>query len=255
MTAVLFTALLGAVPASAGYQWQPVPGTTTELALLKDGKQVGGWNVLEGYYRPRDPVTGKWGARARPPVEPPAANFGLDARKLAGKTRYLVDGKEVPRDEVFPLLAGDSPVPDDAGKLRVVVIGEGRDKVVADFNTHPSLAAWKEKAVVQGYDPKHWHVRGFVTTGKPTVYCLLPDGGVLHRQDDYAGGAEALAQALAEAERLRRPSPDYEPKKDPDRRTPPPILPKLPQLPRVPWSVALLAGAVGLAFLLTRRKS
>jgi len=113
---------------------------------------------------------------------------------------------------------------------------------------HPSLAAWKDKIVASWYPPDHWAIarQGFQTGGQPTIYIQKPDGVVLHRQDDYQGGAEALAEVL------RKLDPNYQPEKDRDRR-------KVDLsgwlLPRIPWSVpAVLLGAAVLLVIL-RRKS
>jgi len=98
---------------------------------------------------------------------------------------------------------------------------------------------------MQSYLPDHWAVArsGFKVDGQPTIYLQAPDGTVLHRQDDYHDGPEALAQAL------RRTDPHYDPRKDPDLRQR--LLPNF-RLPSVPVPVWFLAA--GVLYLLFRRR-
>ena len=175
--------------------------------------------------------------------------FGVDESRLDGTDRYLVAGKPVPRERVYQLIGG--PAWPDASRWRVTVIGEGRDAVLDDFVKHPALAKWRDACHVRGYDAGHWHLAaGFVVSGKPTLYVQSADGAVLHRQDDYAGGAESLAAAL-EAAKLRKPPPDYKPEADRDLRRR-----LIPPLVRVPWGACAACGlgliAVGLLY---RRRS
>jgi hypothetical protein len=235
------------------YEWRPCPdGDPSQRLLFRNGRQVGAWHVLEDYYRPLL-STGEWGPRRpRPPVPPPVSDFGLDQGRLAGKERYLVNGQEVSRQDVERLLVRQAGrIPDLCGKLRLTVVGEGREQVLKDLDSHPALAGWKERLVCAGYAADHWHLStaGFVTTGRPTIYVQKATGEVLHRQDDYRDGAEGLAVALERvAGHLRRPSPDYDGKSDPDARQ---LLPWGRRV--VPWSVWAVAGAALLAWLVLRR--
>ncbi len=255
MQGVIFSLLLALAGADAPeYEWRPCPdGDPSQRLLFRNGQQVGAWLLLKGYYLPLLP-SGEWGPRQpRPPVPPPAANFGLDQGKLAGKERYLVDGKEVSRAHAVRLLGQDTGrIPDLAGKLRLTVIGAGREQVLKDLDSHPALAGWKDRLVSAGYAADHWHVTtaGFVTTGRPTIYVQKPSGEVLHRQDDYQDGPEGLALALERAAgRLRRPSPDYDGKRDRDARR------LFPWGRRgFPWSVWVVGGAALAAWLVLRRK-
>lgn len=189
---------------------------------------------------------------AAPPNVAPARvtaakrNFGLVRDKLTGGERYLHKGKEISRQQVRRMLS--ATVPDDAGRLRLTVIGSEaqRRQVVDDLAKSPALAEWRGALAVQAYPPEHWAVAqaGFVTTGMPTIYLQAPDGVVLHRQDDYQGGAEALAVAL------RKADPNYRPERDRDRR----LADLFPRLPRVPWSAAVLAAALVGILLFPRRK-
>lgn len=51
-----------------GYVWKEYDWR--EIHLWKDGRQVGGWNLRDGYFLPI--VNGKWGSRCNPPVPLPA---------------------------------------------------------------------------------------------------------------------------------------------------------------------------------------
>jgi len=175
--------------------------------------------------------------------------FGVDETRLDGHARYRLSGHLVPRARVLEAIGG--PAWPDANRWRVSVVGEGRDAVLADFAKHAALAPWRDRCVVRGYDPAHWHLLpGFVTTGRPTIYVQTAEGVVLHRQDDYTGGADALALALAhaleaaETSRVRKPAPDYKPEADRDLRRR--LLPGL----RLPWSLYLGGAAIVLALLL-----
>jgi hypothetical protein len=76
----------------------------------------------------------------------------------------------------------------------------------------PTVFLAKLRAI-RDYDPKSWELScGFKTDGDPTVYCQAPSGKVLHRQDDYQGGPDALIGAL------RKAKANYDPKRDPDLR-------------------------------------
>jgi hypothetical protein len=175
-------------------------------------------------------------------------NFGLDREHLAGPRpeRYSINGREASKEDVLRLL--QAQVPDDTSKPFLTVIGapESRRQVLNDLENHPSLAPWKGKLRVQAYNPDDWAVAraGFVTGGNPTVYLQAADGKVLHRQDDYGGGADGLAAAL------RRADPGYDPAGDPDRRKAAPA-----GLRDVPWSVpVVLLGAAGLLILYRPKK-
>jgi hypothetical protein len=115
--------------------------------------------------------------------------------------------------------------------------------VADDLAHHPALAPWRDRLLVQAYCPGAWAVAGvgLQAGGRPTLVLQdAPGPGnrarVLHRQDDYAGGAAALAGAL------RRADPSYDPATDPDLRRP-----AVPDLPC--WASALLGS---LATLLLR---
>jgi hypothetical protein len=231
-----------------GYRW--VKGSR-DWILTYDGRQVGTWS--SGKYYPYDgsrfleasraPVDapcacnascvcpGPCGCRdsgractegcrcATPPAAAvPAAqegkmvqNFGIDREAW----------KKEPREQRF--VEGSDKVPDDAGKLRLTVIGPKaeRERVLRDFESHVGLRGMRDKLSITDYEPDHFLVKGkgYVTSGRPTIYLLDVRGTVLHRQDDYRG-PDALYQAL------RKADPKYDPKSDPDLNS------SLPSFPR-----------------------
>jgi len=150
-------------------------------------------------------------------------NFGLDREAISHRPRRIHNGREVSREQLLEAI-GKAAIPDDASLICLTVIGPeaDRQRVLVDLSSSPTLAQWKGKLKIQGYDPTHWAVRdsGFVTTGKPTIYCQSSDGKVLHRQDSYAG-PEQLAEALRQADA------NYDPKKDPNLNAPLGGLPSL----------------------------
>lgn len=249
-------------PAPLVWEWRSFEDDGDQVALLRNGVQVGAYRYSGDYFRPYDRATDTWGERCRPPVQPPARqvqavepvepveakteNFGVDWGKISHE-KWTVNGKPGCWHQAHALLSGK--VPDDAGLLRLTVIGPEADRkqVLADLQAVPALAVHRDKLVVKDYDPTHWAVAGagFVTSGRPTIYLQAPDGKVLHRQDSYPG-AEKLAEAI------RKADPNYDPKKDPDLTKPPP--PALPPLGSVPlWVWAL--GAVGVLVLISRARS
>lgn len=244
----------GPVGPDAAYEWRTRPDDAMRSYLYRRGVQVGGYDHERGVYRSYDVGSDTWGPPQPPPwkAQPERAeeihNFGVDTEKLngGGDERYRLNGVPASREQVRKALA-DPRVPNDADRLRLTVIGDhtATGTVTADVAQAPALAEWKDRLLVQAYPPEHWVVAGsgFKTDGQPTIYLQAPDGAVLHRQDDYRDGAEALAQAL------RRADPHYDPRKDPDLRQR--LLPgfRLPALPPAAWFLA--AGAL---YLLWRRR-
>jgi len=178
-------------------------------------------------------------------------NFGIDRFGLNGSAeRITLDGREITHSEASQILQAGS-LADDSGKLRLTVIGTESDRRRVLEDLKGPLADIASQCLVQDYPPDHWTVAGagFYTAGKPTIYVQAPDGKVLHRQDDYADGAEGFRQAF---ERLRRPDPDYRPDKDRDLRRPADgLLAKLIDLLARPFRVILSwLLAVGVVFVL-----
>src|SRR5262245_26976773 len=178
------------------------PGTTKEgwhcWYFYRDKKLQAGWcpqnNVYRRYEDGRwsDPITPPWDEKPKKTNRPdPCPCCGDDCpcqsgRKPCGQSnchcitrkpvfgvetakvgqhgeRYLFNGKEVVGNQV----------PNDAGKLRLTLIGPeaDRERVLADLQNAPALSWWRDKFSIQDYDPDNVMVRnyGFVTTGKPTL--------------------------------------------------------------------------------------
>ncbi len=241
-------------PVAAGYEWRTRSDDPGRVYLYRHGIQAAGYDRVRDVYRTYDARTDTWGPPQAPPwrIAPERAgdvrNFGVDTDKLNGhgNEQYRLNGVPATREQVRKTLA-DQRVPDDAGRLRLTLIGDpaATARVQGDLAGTPALAAWKDRLLVQSYPPDHWAVArtGFKTDGKPTIYVQAPDGTVLHRQDDYRDGPDALSQAL------RRADPHYDPRKDPDLRQR--LLPnwRLPSLPAPVW----ILGA-GVVYLLFRRR-
>lgn len=233
----------GAIASSP--RWKEWPGYSDQVALVDaSGQQVGLYSYKDRKFWPRK--DGKWGDPCDPPIaippQPLAANYGVDTDKMDGKRKYYRQGNEVTREQAY----GAFDLPNDSGKLRVTVIGDGREQVVKDLGDHPALAVYKGQYLLQAYAPDHWAVKdaGFVTSGKPTIYIQKPDGKVLHRQDTYS--AESLADAL------RKVQPNYQPAKDPNVNNPlQPLSGITDRIKDIPLPVLALGG-LGLFFLLKR---
>jgi hypothetical protein len=224
--------------------------------LYLDGLQAGGYDVERDQWRHFDADKNVWGdpqalfPRRCVGAAAEVPNFGVMQTKLNGSTsHHSINGRSVTEEDALAALQGK--LTDDSQKLRLTIIGpqEKRQVVLADWNASPSLAALKDKVLVQGYDPTHWAVAnaGFRTTGQPNIYLQAPDGKVLHRQDDYRG-PDKLAEAI------RKADPNYQPNNDPDlnKSNPPSPSPSF-DLSHVPgWCCA--AGAAGAAFLVLRRR-
>jgi len=114
----------------------------------------------------------------------------------------------------------------------------------------PELAAYRDKVIFQRYGPTHFHVAGlgFKLDGRPAIHILAPDGTVLDRLDDYAGGAPALAASLSEAfGKIRKPDPNYDP-------TRPPRSPLFPSGTGPSSPALIILGGLATAGILATRK-
>lgn len=181
---------------------------------------------------------------------------GVDLSKLAATPRYRIGEREVGAAEALSAISAGT-VPDDSTHVRLTVIGAQAvcEQVRRDLESSPDLAFWKGRLVVNCYRPDYWRVRdgGFVTPrdpSQPVIYVQQADGKVLWRQDDYAGGAEALARAL------RDKVPGYDPNKDPSPKKPnPPAPTPAPANSGLnPWWLAVPAGLFLGLYAAARRK-
>jgi hypothetical protein len=178
---------------------------------------------------------------------------GVDWSKIPKVERATLDGRPIPKPEAIRIVETsvaepDTRIPDDAKLVRLTAIGTPAETVALteDLDKAKELAALKGRCVVQVYDSGDdkgaWAVKryGFLNDAHPSIYVQKPDGQVLARLDHYPG-AQVMAATLTGA--VRKTDPSYDPKKDPDPTTPPP-------LPSVPVPVLILGGAAGLALLL-----
>ncbi len=233
------------MPAGNGYRWEYHP-EWGQLCLMGPRGHVGTYRMDAGEYYAKVGQGGSAADWATVASEPPVSVPGWALPGIRGwqpgQERYRLSGRIVSRDAALAALTDDSQLP----YLTVIGPPAQRQQVLADLDTNPELASWKGKLRVQGYDPSEWTVAsswGFVTTGTPTIYLQTAAGKVLHRQDDYAGGACALALAL------RKADPSYQPAVDPNLSKP-----GLPMLPgNLPVPAAAVAGAAALVLL--RRKA
>jgi len=182
---------------------------------------------------------------------------GVDASKLSPEPRYSIDGKETTREAVDAVLLANY-VPDDSGKIRLVLIGDeaARRKVLDDF-TKPRLKALSDKLVINAYPDDHPLVKqaGFVTSGDVDIYVMRADGKVLGRNHDGKyHGPEWLACAIEQKPYDPSKDPDLTPKPGPRPNPdgPSPLLPSLPDLQQVPWFYWVV-GAI-LIYLVFLRK-
>ncbi len=209
---------------------------------------------------PTRPDCPKDGCRAEATDEdqegPQRLNFGVELGKLDAKPKYRLNGVEISRAQAIAAVEG-AEIPDDVGLLRLTVIGSKEDRaaVLEDLEKHPALSHLRGKLLVQAYDPADPRVskRGFVTSGKPTIYLSAPDGRVLARNlDGEYRGPEALAYAIGEA--AGKP---YAPDQDkPLPVKPEPAAPALPKtLGEVPGWAWIAAAAAIFLFLQNRKAS
>lgn len=186
--------------------------------------------------------------------------FGVERDKI-DKGEITFNGRYITREEAADLIT--QGLPDDRTKLRLTVAGAhpSRQKVLNDLKNAPELAEWREKLVVQDYDPSAWEVAGvgLPAHGSPSIILQTPPdkdgkGRVLHAQHDYEDGAKGLAVAL------RKADPKYDHTKDPDLRKEPEPGPHigpaciLGEWLRANWLVVALA-AVGIYFFVNKKES
>lgn len=240
--------------------WWQKPETPHLYYLYDGGAQLGVWDVNLRKWWDRLPG-GAWSApRPEPPVAlpdgVPIANYGVETDKLAGGgERILINGRQASKSDALRALSGKgSPqLPDDKKKLRLTVIGPDADRqrVLDDLAKTEALAFAKGRYVVQDYAPDAWPLYDgrsgqpmFHTQGRPTIYLQEPGGKVLHRQDDYADGADGLARAL------RKADPSLRLDRDQDKRKIEPTLP----IAGVPLSTfVLLTAGAGLIYLILNK--
>lgn len=252
----MFLAMLlcAAVVAADGFNWKPWNDGSGDYSLMRGDAQHGFYRGRDGRFFPLDRTTRVFGPACEPPIEPPVRHFGVIPTDRPSH-QFLARGEVVSEQEAFAYIRDDPrriSVPEDAGKLRVAVIGQEQEtaRVVGAWEGDAALSPFRDAMLFSAWHPDDWQIAdyGFHTAGKPTIYCLAPNGEVLHRQDDFDGGAAALAEALREADAA------YQAKRDRDRRK---VLNGVAGIvERVPlpaWALgAFMVGAAGVIAL--RRK-
>jgi hypothetical protein len=180
------------------YEWRTFTDDPAQVALYKNGVQVGAYSYTHGHYRPYDKATDTWGQPCQPPLAPPAPNilrpsdcpctpgngcdgdcrscrcrpaggeavggpcedFGVNKDKIH-EEGYSIQGRKVTSDQAHKLLVeGSTPLADDSNKLRLTVIGTAAEcaRVVADLQSNPALAKLKDRLLVQCYRHGDWAV-------------------------------------------------------------------------------------------------
>jgi hypothetical protein len=225
-------------------RWLPLDGN---WHLFRGGRQIGTFLGASGEYLPFDADRRTFGQPCELPaplpdgagkVERRAENYGLESGKIPQSPTYRLNGRDVPAEAAIRALAGGD-LTDDSGKLRLTVVGDPalRKQVLGDLANAPALAGWRERLLVQDYEPGHWAVAGVGLAPGVTVQAAPDDAGrgrVLVRLREYQG-ADQLADAL------RRADPGYRPERDPG-----PAWPGLPAVPRE----ALIGVAAALVILI-----
>ncbi len=235
-----------------------------QIDLLRDGWQVGAYHRGKQVYRriagdgwsgPEAapiPVPAAWVGPIAPIEDPPIdrraieQNFGVDTEKVGQHgAGYSLNGRGISRAAAYQAAA--KGIPDDAGKLRVTVIGVEADRKKFETDWTAKAGELQARCLLWSVPPDHWSLKDnesgavFKADGKPTVYLCAPDGKVLHRQDDWrdAGDVEVLRKAVKA----------YDASKDPDLRRPPAPPAPSPDSPGLPAGALVGGAAILLLFL------
>ncbi len=268
------------------YEWREFSDDETQVALMRNGVQVGGFSFKTQVYRPYDAAMQTWGPAGAAPYVPPATpekyavkrdcrcdsacpcdgkpcdcveNFGVRQDKLPRRDGFSSNGRPITQAEAERALKCGGGFSDDSSKWRLTIIGPTkakRDQVLRDLQSHPLLSPWQERLCVQSYTPDGWAVTGvnLPRGGDPTIIVQsAPDANgkaaVLHCQYDYDDGPDGLVKALRAAD------PNFNPKSVPDLRkmdpapTPQPLplpTPLPPPSPGVQWLTVILSTAIPL---------
>ncbi len=180
---------------------------------------------------------------------------GVDASKLSAEPRFTLDGRDISPAKGIRLIEGDGDrVPDDAGKVRVVIAGgtgAQRRAVLDDLSKAPPAIA--EKFLPHAYpaDSPLVKDRGLVATGAPSITVYRPGvPGVFRNKDGTYRGAESLYAAIEAVSK-------YDPAKDKDLWGGggpidwPALKKQMEKVPPAAWGIG---GAVGAVLLLGGRK-
>jgi hypothetical protein len=208
--------------------WEPVePGSRPASAQLKPPEE----QLTKPLSTPSQNTLGApEGQGAGVPTESVPWPTGVEWDKVSTKERVTIGGTVVTKPQGLRSIEGlpngrEDQVPDDGRWLRVTAIGAPAETraLTEDLQKDPKLLAFKNKYVLQLYDPTEaktaWAVNraGFVTDGHPSIYVQEASGKTLARLDHYPGPAGMATVLFAS---LRKIDPSYDPKKDPDPTNP-----------------------------------
>ncbi len=190
------------------------------MGVLEDGGRTINWSRDLDFNR-RSIASARAEAEAkrreRPAERPAIQNFGLTPERMG----LHQDAYTAPSHEARRFVAQAKGEAGEPAKLHVTVIGTEAEcsPVVGDLRTHPALAGVRDRLMVQDYRPDEWPVDprlGFRVNGRPTILIQTArgpgddkGGKVVHRQMNYEGGPERLAEAI------RKADPHYNPALDP----------------------------------------
>lgn len=200
-------------PIGLAYEWKTIPTNADQVALLKNGKQVGNWHIEAQEYHP---VRGDgWGAACKPPVavpewavrekaEEPIANFGIvleamrtDTPRGAHKSgeRITCNGEPISRAEFHRAIedgAQDKGIPNDADKFRLIIAGTDDERKAVEKDWAAAPKELKDKVAIWSVPADHWSLRDNVT-GAPMFPCAKSGKGVcLTTSADKDGKSEII---------------------------------------------------------------
>lgn len=174
-------------------------------------------------------------------------DYGVNRKLIKEAISYKLNGNEVTKEQAYKVMEGK--LVDDSKLYRLTInLADAnlRNRIECDIKTNPALANWKDKLLVQSYDPSNWAVSG--VGHKPGIILQsAPDpkgfGIVIFRMTEYTG-PETLAEALRVADQ------NYNSDKDPNPSKPLDLdnLKNI-DLKNLPMWVYLIAGALGFLFL------
>lgn len=248
------------VPVQDRYEWRSFPDDDGQVALMKNGRQIGAYSFERGYYRSL--VKGQWGDAGEPPMAPPPTparyrvkddtckcgpncpcrkqpgkvgdsaadrekprDYGVEYDKIAHDGRYSIKGQPVTEAEVAVALGRGGPLTDDSGKWHLTVIGTESDckAVTDDLATNSALAAYRDRLQVQSYRPGNWATQPIKLEngGKPDIVLQLPPNDKGYGKVILRLAAYPGAAQLAEA--IRKADPGYDPTRDPNSKPSPKV--------------------------------
>jgi hypothetical protein len=182
--------------------------------------------------------------------EPAVQNFGVDQEHLSLAEAYYLNGRHASQREVFSAIAASGTLTDDSQKLHLTVIGDS-NPVLADLQSNPALAPYKDKLLLQAYPANHWALAPFqLPPSTPFYLCIQRPARfgnrsqVLHAQTAYTGPEPLLNEAL------RKADPNFQPLSVPDLSKPPSPPPPPEPKPMDPTHPAVTGFAGGMLSVL-----